>query len=70
MPYLEESYDVVVVGAGSFLIWIVVGPIYGGNVALQQNIGHNLIYTIAKVFATAIVMVYNFVTRKIFLEKK
>ena len=54
----------------SFLIWIVVGPIYGGNVALQQNIGHNLIYTIAKVFATAIVMVYNFVTRKIFLEKK
>ena len=54
----------------SFLIWIVVDPIYGGNVALQQNIGHNLIYTIAKVFATAIVMVYNFVTRKIFLEKK
>lgn len=48
----------------------VVGPIYGGNVALQQNIGHNLIYTIAKVFSTAIVMVYNFVTRKIFLEKK
>ena len=47
-----------------------VGPIYGGNVALQQNIGHNLIYTIAKVFSTAIVMVYNFVTRKIFLEKK
>lgn len=32
----------------SFLIWIVVGPIYGGNVALQQNIGHNLIYTIAE----------------------
>ena len=50
--------------------FLIVGPIYGGNVALQQNIGHNLIYTIAKVFATAIVMVYNFVTRKIFLEKK
>ena len=49
---------------------LIVGPTYGGNVALQQNIGHNLIYTIAKVFATAIVMVYNFVTRKIFLEKK
>ena len=30
----------------------------------------NLIYTIAKVFATAVVMVYNFITRKIFLEKK
>ncbi len=54
----------------SFLIWIVVGPIYGKNVLLQEKIGHNLIYTIAKVFATAVVMVYNFVTRKIFLEKK
>lgn len=54
----------------SFLIWIVVGPIYGKNVLLQEKIGYNLIYTIAKVFATAVVMVYNFVTRKIFLEKK
>ena len=54
----------------SFLIWIVVGPIYGGNVALLNNTANTQIYTIAKVFATAIVMVYNFVTRKIFLEKK
>ena len=30
----------------------------------------NLIYTIAKVFATAVVMVYNFITRKIFLEQQ
>ena len=36
----------------SFLIWIVVGPIYRGSTALQQHIGYNLIYTIAKVFAT------------------
>ena len=55
---------------GMLLNSFLICPIYGGNVALQQNIGHNLIYTIAKVFATAIVMVYNFVTRKIFLEKK
>lgn len=41
-----------------------------GSTALQQHIGYNLIYTIAKVFATAVVMVYNFITRKIFLEKK
>lgn len=54
----------------SFLIWIVVGPIYRGSAALQRHIGYNLIYTIAKVFATAVVMVYNFITRKIFLEKK
>ena len=32
----------------SFLIWIVVGPIYRGSTALQQHIGYNLIYTIAK----------------------
>ena len=38
----------------SFLIWIVVGPIYRGSTALQQHIGYNLIYTIAKVFATAV----------------
>mgnify|MGYP000428306874 CR=1 FL=1 len=54
----------------SFLIWIVVGPIYRGSTALQQHIGYNLIYTIAKVFATAVVMVYNFITRKIFLEQQ
>lgn len=54
----------------SFLIWIVVGPIYSANVFLQENIGYNLIYTGAKVFATAVVMVYNFVTRKMFLEQK
>lgn len=54
----------------SFLIWIVVGPIYSGSASLQQHIGYNLIYTIAKVFATAVVMVYNFITRKIFLEQK
>lgn len=54
----------------SFLIWIVVGPIYSANGFLQENIGYNLIYTGAKVFATAVVMVYNFVTRKMFLEQK
>lgn len=54
----------------SFLIWIVVGPIYSANIFLQENIGYNLIYTGAKVFATAVVMVYNFVTRKMFLEQK
>lgn len=54
----------------SFLIWLVIGPLYGNNALLQEKIGYNLIYTIAKVFATAVVMVYNFVTRKIFLEKK
>ena len=54
----------------SLIIWIAVGPIYGSSSFLQKNAGYNLVYTGAKVIATAVVMVYNFVTRKIFLEKK
>ena len=54
----------------SFLIWAAVGPIYSSNAMLQANVGYNLMYTGAKIFATAVVMVYNFVTRKIFLEQK
>ena len=54
----------------SFIIWLTVGPIYRNNNFLQENISYNLLYTGAKVIATVVVMVYNFVTRKIFLEKK
>ncbi len=54
----------------SLIIWILVGPIYSHSAFLQDNVGYNLIYTGGKIFATAVVMVYNFVTRKIFLEKK
>ena len=54
----------------SFIIWIIVGPVYGASSFLQANAGYNLLYTGAKISATVIVMVYNFVTRKIFLEKR
>ena len=54
----------------SLIIWIAVGPIYGSSGFLQEHAGYNLVYTGAKIIATAVVMVYNFVTRKIFLEKK
>lgn len=54
----------------SLIIWIIVGPVYGASRFLQANAGYNLLYTVAKVFATVIVMIYNFVTRKIFLEKR
>ena len=54
----------------SLIIWIAVGPIYGNSSFLQKNAGYSLVYTGAKIVATAVVMVYNFVTRKIFLEKK
>ena len=54
----------------SFIIWIAVGPVYSNSEYLQENTGYNLVYTGAKSVATAIVMIYNFVTRKMFLEKK
>lgn len=54
----------------SLIIWIAVGPIYRSCSFLQANAGYNMVYTGAKIAATAIVMVYNFVTRKLFLEKK
>lgn len=54
----------------SFIIWLAVGPIYRNNSFIQKNISYNLLYTGAKIIATGVVMVYNFVTRKIFLEKK
>lgn len=54
----------------SVLVWISVGPIYGGSAFFQERLGYNLVYTGTKIFATAVVMIYNFITRKIFLEQK
>lgn len=54
----------------ALIMWITVGLIYRNSGFLRENFGYNMIYSIAKIVATAIVMIYNFVTRKIFLEKK
>lgn len=51
----------------ALIIWFFTGPVYNNTVWIQA-FGYSLVYTGAKVIATAIVMVYNFVTRKIFLE--
>lgn len=53
----------------SFVIWLVVGPIYR-NTFLNTVLGYNAVYSVGKIISTIIVMVYNFVTRKIFLEEK
>lgn len=52
------------------IIGVCTGTIYYGIAWLREHIDYNTMYTAAKIIATAIVMVYNFVTRKIFLEKK
>lgn len=48
--------SVIGLGINELLMWICVDKI-------------SIVYLVAKIFATAVVMVYNFVTRKIFLEK-
>lgn len=62
--------SVIGLGLNQLIIWVCVGPLYGNVDFLQDLLNYDLAYTGAKVIATAIVMVYNFVTRKIFLEKK
>lgn len=62
--------SVIGLGLNSLIIWFCVGPVYGNISFLQRLLNYDLAYTGAKVIATAIVMVYNFISRKIFLEKK
>lgn len=62
--------SVIGLGLNQLIIWICVGPVYGNIAFLRNILNYDLAYTGAKVIATAIVMVYNFVTRKMFLEKK
>ena len=63
------SLSIIGLGINSLLIYIWMGPFYNSQEFLQ-GFGYNLNYTAAKVFATAVVMVYNFITRKVFLEEK
>lgn len=62
--------SVIGLGLNQVIIWICTVPIYNNVEWIQQLLGYSLAYTAAKVVATAIVMVYNFITRKIFLEKR
>ena len=57
-----------VIGLGLNELLVYYGAIWG--VALFESLGDNIITAAAKIFATAVVMIYNFVTRKLFLEKK
>lgn len=61
--------SIIGLGLNSLIIGIWMKQIYT-SISFLQKFSYNLNYTAAKILATAIVMVYNFVTRKIFLEEK
>ena len=72
MKYVFDSRDDMSKGK-EFTIFIILSIIgLGINQlimwAMVDKLG--LFYAVVKLFATAVVMVWNFVTRKIFLEKK
>lgn len=52
------------------IIYLCIEGIYYHIPVLMQNMSRQWAETFGKVIATGIVMVYNFITRKIFLEKK
>ncbi len=52
------------------IIYICIDGIYANAAFLRAHMSGDLAATLGKIIATGIVMVYNFVTRKIFLEKK
>ena len=51
-----------------FVVLSMIGLVLNDGIVLALNAGLGLEANIAKICATALVMVYNFVTRKIFLE--
>ena len=54
----------------SMLLFVCIDLVYMNWIWLMQTLNRECVNLVAKIIATGIVMVYNFVTRKIFLEKK
>lgn len=52
------------------VMYVCIDGIYVHNDFLQANITDGLMVSISSVIATGIVMVYNFISRKLFLERK
>lgn len=68
--------SVIGLGINEILIYLSVDVLYEQVILPDQNgwlnglLTYELAVAAGKVFATGVVMIYNFVTRKIFLEKK
>ncbi|MBD8915561.1 MAG: GtrA family protein [Pseudobutyrivibrio sp.] len=62
--------SVIGLGINELIILFCIDLVYANWAWLHNLIGATLATAGAKIVATAVVMVYNFVTRKIFLENK
>ena len=52
------------------VMFVCIDGIYAHSLALKDMISDKLMVSIAAIIATGIVMVYNFISRKLFLERK
>ncbi len=53
-----------------FIVFSVIGLLINDGIVWYMEEKMQIHYMIAKIVATAVVMVFNFITRKMFLEKK
>ena len=61
--------SIIGLGLNELILFICVELIYGNWIQLQAILPARGAEILAKIGATGIVMIYNFVTRKIFMEK-
>lgn len=52
------------------VMYVCIDGIYVHSTALQAVVSDGLMVSVSSVIATGIVMVYNFISRKLFLERK
>ena len=52
------------------IIWLCIDGIYKNIPSLERFLSEKPAKMGAKIIATGIVMIYNFITRKVFIEKK
>lgn len=52
------------------VMFLCIDVIYAGSGFLKSSLSNELMVSAASIIATGIVMVYNFISRKLFLERK
>lgn len=62
--------SIIGLGMNELIIYGCVDGIYRNSIVLQEQFSMGLAKQVGKIIATGIVMVYNFISRKIFIEKK